>query len=437
MTETTIAVWVWLPGASAPVQAAMLDPGRQTWEYVPTYFGEAAIAPDPVVLPITGRTGARSAISLARFGGLPGVVRDAMPSGYGADRLDAQAGRKLTELELLHFGAPDSVGAIEATSDIERKLAWKPHGLEQLKDALRGLDESEPSSRAIRRLNEDGSTSAGGERPKITIQHEGKLWLAKMRDRGDVPFLPAKEFVTMRLAQTCGITVPRTELITVGSHQVFLIERFDRAGDPEHPTRRFFASAHTVLGLGADSVRGDPARSYLVFADRMRRWCTTGADAHVQELWRRMAFNGLVGNTDDHARNHGMLHGDDGWGLAPAFDVTPAQRVPAEFVSLAMATGADGSCRADETRLLEACGHFRVDPEWGARWLLAASETVARGWRPCMRDSGVPDAEIDRVAPAFALATSLAEAPDRIQAALERLQAQGRRRVRSGRARMR
>jgi serine/threonine-protein kinase HipA len=435
MSKST-PVWVWLPGASSPVQAAdlIVAPEGNFWGYLETYEAlDGALPLDPLSLRL-GRRGHAGRIALRSYDGLPGVVRDAMPSGYGADRLHAEAGRTLSELELLDLGVPDSVGALEVTGNIERKLAWRPHGLDRLEDALRDLDENEPSSRAIRRLNDDGSTSAGGERPKLTVAHDGSLWLAKMRDRGDVPYLPAREFVTMRLAEACGIRVPRTDLKTVGVHQVFLIERFDRGGDPAQPTRRLFASAHTVLGLGPTATRGDPERSYLALADKARRWCRSNVDAQLMQLWRRMAFNGLVGNTDDHPRNHGFLHGASGWELSPAFDITPAMR-PAQFVSLAMATGQDGSSVVDAPRLLQACEHFDVEPEEGARWLIAASRAVAEGWQSCLRAEGVPDGAIAAVAPSFALAGALAEDASIIERALDELQASAVRRRRSARPR--
>jgi len=123
----------------------------------------------------------------------------------------------------------------------------------------------------IRRVNGDAGTSAGGERPKATFEHEGKLWLVKMQDRGDLPCMPAREFVAMSLAGRVGLTVSQIALRTHGAHQVFMIERFDRDGDPACPQRRLFASAHAVLQLAPSAVRSDPRRSYLHLADAMRR----------------------------------------------------------------------------------------------------------------------------------------------------------------------
>ncbi|WP_309295917.1 HipA domain-containing protein [Cupriavidus pauculus] len=112
---------------------------------------------------------------------------------------------------------------------------------------------------------------------------------------------------------------------------------------PYRPQRRLFASAHTVLRLPLDAVRGDPRRSYLNFGDARRVWARGREElgAQLQELWRRMVFNALVGNTDDHPLNHGLLH-DGGtqrsWHLAPAFDITPVE--PTRFRTAARSAAA-------------------------------------------------------------------------------------------------
>lgn len=212
-----VPVWVWLPGSNTPLHAADIETeGLPRFHYLPDYLQrEDALALDPVELRLVrGRRG----LTLNAADGLPGVIRDAKPAGYGADRLVAQAGRDLAPLELLEQGVPDGVGAIEVCADIERKLAWTPKGLPELEAIAVELDEAAPASRALRQLNRDLDTSAGGERPKATLQHEGQLWLAKMQDRGDRTAMPAREFVTMTLAEQVGITTASVRLHTAWTH---------------------------------------------------------------------------------------------------------------------------------------------------------------------------------------------------------------------------
>lgn len=429
-------VWVWLPGANEPVLAAHLSSttGAGTpasWSYEPAYLEQGGLPPDPVRLPV--RRGSKP-IALTAEDGLPGVVRDAMPQGYGADRIVALAGHPLSPLELLERGLPDSVGALEACQDIERKLAWTPGSSADLEQIAATMDAQEPPSRAIRRLNGDNGTSQGGEKPKTLVVHQGGLWLAKMRDRGEVPGQTAREFVTMSLAGQVGLRVPPLDLRNAGEHQVFLIRRFDREGEPHRPQRRFFASAHTVLNLGLRSTPGDPARSYLVLADQLRRWGHkhTCLEQDLRELWQRMAFNALVGNTDDHPRNHGFLWDDGTWRLSPAFDITPTHRIAStdsqaeSGMVLAMATGADGSSVATVERLLQSCVHFGWQHEDAAQWLIHAATTVCSEWEQLLRQAlhvpaGQEESIIADCRSAFAWAAHVAAHTSEVLACADRL----------------
>ena len=421
----TTPVWTWLPGASVPVLAATLElgAGQGRLRYEAAYMAMAAARPlDPVALRFSRKA---AGIPMAKNGGLPGVIVDAMPAGYGADRLHARHERELGPLELLEFGPPDAVGAIEVCEDIERKLAWRPHALGELRQRMDELEESAPSSRAVRQLLDDGMTSAGGERPKVTLHHDGRLWLAKLQDRGDAPYMPAREFAVMQMARELDLQVPDILLERHGEREVFLIERFDRCGDPLQPQRHLFASAHTVLGLEAKTQRGDPRRSYLVLADEMRRWISDGAalQQDLQELWQRMAYNALVGNGDDHPRNHGLIHDGGGWRLSRAFDITP---LPTFVGILAMSVSADGSQEASAVNLLGACAHFGVDLREAVAWLGDAAAHVANGWEAGLRAAGVPAGHTAQFAPAFRLAAGLAENSDQLDEAASAIERQGR-----------
>lgn len=416
-------VWTWLPGSSEPTLAGTLkvDAGRGQFQYLDAYREKANAMPiDPIGLRFTRRA---AGISITRNHGLPGVIIDAMPAGYGADRLNARHERNLSSFELLEFGPPDGVGAIEVCRDIERKMAWRPSLLSDLMGHITDLEESAPSSRAIRRLLDDGMTSAGGERPKVTIEHDGRLWLAKLQDRGDVPHLPVREFVVMQMAKELNIQVPRILFKRHEGREVFLVERFDRSGDPLRPQRHHFASAHTVLGLDTNTVPGDARRSYLVLADQMRRWIgdETALQADLKELWRRMAYNALVGNGDDHPRNHGLIHDGALWRLSKAFDITP---LPKFVRVLAMSVSADGSQDCSAPSLLRACAHFGVDLPEGAAWLMNAARHIADEWQQRLRNNGVPAGHLAQFSPAFGLAHELAEDPSLIYEAVDQIDLQ-------------
>lgn len=415
--RTSAPVWVWLPGATEPTQAAELSVGEDDgrWQFEQPYAAQQdAVSPDPRQLRLTS---SRRGVAIPQKDGLPGVVRDAMPAGYGADRLDAGAERKLSSMELLELGVADSCGAIEVCRDVQKKLDWVPHEYAKLKDIITLMRGDEPASRAIRKLTDDASTSVGGERPKVTLQDGGRMFLVKMQARSDILFLPHKEFVVMSMAQASGITTPAVRLEPVGEHVVYLIERFDRGGDPRRPARKLYASAHTVLRLDIDTVRGDPKYSYLGLADEMRVWCRRGPDLarDLQELWQRMAFNALVGNADDHPKNHGLLHDGDRWRLSPAFDITPL----ADFKKvLSMATGADASSAVSVARLLASCARFELGVEEAAAWLAKTASFVANTWEADLRKYGVSEPAIQAMAPAFSFAMDLAGDADGFEQAV-------------------
>ena len=434
MTVVT-PVWVWLPGQDEPTRAGEIVAGTGSrFVYRPEYLKTAgAVALDPVELRLS-----RSSRGAAILGsdGLPGVIRDAKPAGYGEDRLRAIRGSNLDALQLLELGVPDGVGAIEACHDIDRKLRWRPKGLGDLQQLTEALEFEEPSSRALRRLNDDLDTSAGGDRPKATLVDEGRLWLVKMQARGHRQAMPAREFVTMRLAEQAGLNVAPVKLHTFGVHQVLMVLRFDRDGDPYKPTRKLYASAHTVLRLRLDSVRGDPERSYLGLADRLRIWTNDGADDHrerlaaqLAELWKRMAFHAMVGNTDDHALNTGLLFdrvGEDStrmaWGLSPAFDITPNMTGPLQTIEegpqLSLATGTDGRSGTSVKRLTEAADRMGLDRDHAMSWLQDTATQVAQQWEPMLRAAAhpvMPDPTrmarlVDDVRPSFAYSEWLAQA---------------------------
>ena len=434
MTVVT-PVWVWLPGQDEPTRAGEIVAGTGSrFVYRPEYLKTAgAVALDPVELRLS-----RSSRGAAILGsdGLPGVIRDAKPAGYGEDRLRAIRGSNLDALQLLELGVPDGVGAIEACHDIDRKLRWRPKGLGDLQQLTEALELEEPSSRALRRLNDDLDTSVGGDRPKATLVDEGRLWLVKMQARGHRQAMPAREFVTMRLAEQAGLNVAPVKLHTFGVHQVLMVLRFDRDGDPYKPTRKLYASAHTVLRLRLDSVRGDPERSYLGLADRLRIWTNDGADDHrerlaaqLAELWKRMAFHAMVGNTDDHALNTGLLFdrvGEDStrmaWGLSPAFDITPNMTGPLQTIEegpqLSLATGTDGRSGTSVKRLTEAADRMGLDRDHAMSWLQDTATQVAQQWEPMLRAAAhpvMPDPTrmarlVDDVRPSFAYSEWLAQA---------------------------
>ena len=303
-----------------------------------------ALALDPMNLPFTRST--RPARE-TRQGGIFGVFRDASPEGYGLAVLERRLGRVLPDsLERLEYALGDAVGALEVCDDIASKVAFLATSSDDLLDALARLPADRLAGEATRELLGLGGTSLGGERPKMTVIHKGQMWIAKLQDRGDRPHSPLREYLAMRLAARCGI------------------------------------DAH---------LRGDRQRSYLAFAHEARRWCgsrATDPGRIMREIWRRLAFNAICGNGDDHPRNHGLLHRDGHWALAPAFDIAPHGT---STTTLAMAVNREGSTLVDRETILGGSASFGYPRDEAQTFLERAAETVAAQWSVELRACGLAE----------------------------------------------
>ena len=160
--------------------------------------------------------------------------------------------------------------------------------------------------------------SLGGARPKATVRgKDGRLNVAKFPWAKDDWSVIRWEAVALDLAQGAGIRVPKWKLLPVQGDAVLLIDRFDRdAGN----RRIGFISAMTAL-----QAEDHEEHSYLEIVDVLRQ-IGESPEADARQLWRRMAFNVLISNTDDHLRNHALLRGEKGWLLSPAYDMNPCPR---------------------------------------------------------------------------------------------------------------
>jgi len=157
-------------------------------------------------------------------------------------------------------------------------------------------------------------SSLGGARPKASVREkDGHLAIAKFPRKDDEINTVVWEAVALSLAQKSGITVPESRVENIAGKPVLLLRRFDRDGKRRIP----FLSAMSMLGS-----KDKETRSYLEIVDALRQH-GAAPQADMEELWRRLVFNILISNTDDHLRNHGFLYeGQAGWRLSPAYDST-------------------------------------------------------------------------------------------------------------------
>ncbi|OHV47123.1 HipA domain-containing protein [Pseudofrankia sp. BMG5.36] len=234
----------------------------------------------------------------------------------------------------------------------------------------------------------DAGSSLGGARPKAAVRDvSGRLSIAKFpRSDSDEWDVAGWEEVQLRLARRAGLTVAESELLTVAGRHVLLLSRFDRIG----ARRLGFASALTML----EASDGD-LRSYLEIAEVIERY-SPRADADLRELYRRILFSILTGNTDDHLRNHAFLRERDGWALSPAYDLNPNPDNPARLSTAVDLDNTDASLDV----ALSVGNYFRLSPP-RARDLVREVETATSGWRQAAAELGIPKSQADRMAVAY------------------------------------
>jgi serine/threonine-protein kinase HipA len=318
-----------------------------------------------------------------------GAVDDARPDRWGERVIrfiDKPA--RLSLLEYLYFAGDDRFGALGVSTSANEYLPRRLGPLPTLKDAdelhelIRKVQHNEPVPPAQRRLISPGATM-GGARPKGLIDIAGHQWVIKFSD-GDPADTPLIEHATMTLAQKAGIRTAQTMPVRLTHGHAVAISRFDRLGG---------ARLHSLSAAVALRAAGERF-GYPELAQLLRRRGVTDGDAYVaqmREVFRRMVFNILIDNTDDHEKNHALLMTDaQQYELSPAFDILPSGQ------ALGFQQMRVGEQEADST----ISNALSLSPMYGLANDAAVKEAqaVARavdGWRQHFTACGVTRGDID------------------------------------------
>lgn len=241
----------------------------------------------------------------------------------------------------------------------------------------------------LRLLLAPGS-SLGGARPKASVRdRDGHLCIAKFPHKDDEINNVLWEAVALTLAEKAQIEVPKWRVETVLDRQVLVLRRFDRDKNARIP----FLSAMSMLG-----AKDNETRSYLEIVDALRRY---GAEPKedMRALWRRIVFNIMIANTDDHLRNHAFLYnGPNGWRLSPAYDINPMPTdIKPRILSTAI-TEDDGT--GDIELALQVAPYFGLN-EKDSRSIIGEVKTATASWRKVAAKLGLSAREIDRMKSAF------------------------------------
>lgn len=257
-----------------------------------------------------------------------------------------------------------------------------------LSAATRVIDDKE-SDADLRLLLAPGA-SLGGARPKASVVDQNDhLLIAKFPSPADDWPVPRWEATAMTLARAAGINVPPSELHEVQGRPVLVMSRFDR----DHAKRRLpFISALTALGASDGDVR-----SYIELLDLLRQ-DGVAPEQDAVELWRRMVFNVLISNTDDHLRNHGYLREPGGWRLAPAYDLNP---MPVDVKPRHHALTLDETDDTSSIDTVVSVAEYFGVKSLQAKQIVAEVAAAVLGWREVAAANGLTAAQIDRMASAF------------------------------------
>jgi serine/threonine-protein kinase HipA len=413
--QKSVQVYVDTDGTAGPVLMGTLyaqSGGGQeifSFEYDPEWLEtDQAFAFDPDLQLLRGPQ--YPAQSRNNFG----IFLDSSPDRWGRllmqrrenlrARQEGRKSKRLTDWDYL-LGVHDEtrLGALRLRSpeggefiDSDRQLAAPPiTSVRELEAASRGFErhideEDNPEyARWLSQLMAPGS-SLGGARPKASVRDEnGLLCIAKFPSRADTRDMAAWEMLAHRLAEKCGIQLPKARLLDNGGQEqsTFLVNRFDRTAKGG---RLAFVSAMTLT----QRRDGDTGASYLELVELLqRRGANTRADTH--QLYRRIVFSILIHNTDDHLRNHGFFVEDRGVRLSPAYDINPS--VDRDDLVLAI-NETETAC---DVQIARAAHKMYALSLAEADRLIAEVLTVVKTWRKEAEVLRIRKSEQDQMAPAF------------------------------------
>lgn len=322
-----------------------------------------------------------------------GAVDDARPDRWG-ERVIRLLDRppRLSVLDYLFFAGDERFGALGVSVEAGRYVARASDPLPRLADVqemqrlVDQLQRGEAVPEDRRRLITPGAT-LGGARPKALLELDGQPCVLKFGEADDVVDMPIVEHASMTLAAQAGIRVAATRALALPGNHALAVQRFDRMAG----TRRHALSAHVALRAAAEEP------GYPALAQWLRRRGETAGDRHLaqmHELFRRMVFNILIDNTDDHEKNHALLMTPGGaYELSPAFDVVPAAQ---SLGYQQMRVGADGTDATLDNALSE-CRQFGLERAAAIDEVRRVCDVVA-GWQAHFRRAGVGERDVAELA---------------------------------------
>lgn len=390
-------VWIWLPNEVTPVVAGKLtqDGHSLVFNYGQSYLERpnkiSIYTPElplkPGILPLLGNLT------------LPGCIRDGSPDAWGRrviiNKKYGATGKaidqhQLDELTFLLESGSDRIGALDfQTSPTEYNPRLSQHAsLDELLHSAEKVEKGIPLNQTLDQALFHGSP-IGGARPKALIDHTDKKYIAKFSSTSDLFSVIKAEFMAMRLAKLAGIDVANVRLEQSSKKDVLLIERFDRTRTKQGWQRKNMVSALTIFEF--DEIIDARYTSYELLAEKIRH-SFYEASKTLTELYKRLVINILVGNTDDHARNHAAFWDGRMLKLTPAYDICPQPRTGGE---------ASQGMRIHDTHRLSqlreciaAASHFQLSKKESIDIIEEIARIFIRNWKKVCEEAKI--SAIDR-----------------------------------------
>jgi len=409
--QTECFVYITLPGQTKAITAGKFiiktdnknGLPRGLFRYGKSYLEREDKLPiDPFELKLSERT-----YETLSMKGVFGVLRDAGPDYWGRRIIERHSGKtELSEIDYLLYAPDDRAGALGLGSGLKPPAPLRKFNqtleldrLQKIADAI--VNDEEMPGEKINEQVEDLlliGTSMGGARPKAVVEDEDGLWVAKFNRPDDKWNSARVEHAMLVLAKSCGIKAAISTVKIIAERDVLLIKRFDREKTKKGYLRSRMISGLTLLQT-EDTHRSRDKWSYLLLVEEIRR-VSVAPKNDAQELFKRMCFNALISNTDDHPRNHAIVAKDSDWKLSPAYDLTPFSPISVDRRDLALICG-DAGRYANAENLLSQCNRFLLSEDEAKVIITQMQEQIKKEWGGVARSSGVSEQDCKKISGAF------------------------------------
>jgi len=394
-------VWIWLPDLDEPVVAGKLEAegGLLRFNYGKSYLERAKDEAHPAISIFDEELPLRAGVIELKDGlSIPSCIRDAAPDAWGrrviinkklGTKGDQAVDADLDELTYLLESGSDRIGALDFQNSPTEYVPRQANNvsLEELMESAERVEQGVPLSPELDQALFHGS-SIGGARPKALIEQDDTKYIAKFSSSDDLYSVVKAEFIAMRLAALCGLNVAGVTLVKAAGKDILLIERFDRVKAEGGWQRKAMVSALTLFGLDDMMAR---YASYELLGEIIRKRFDDPKDT-LRELYARLVFNILCGNTDDHARNHAAFWDGKTLSLTPAYDICPQGRAGGEATQAMLINGDDRMSQISSC--IKAAHHFLLSEKEALEIYQAQRQVIEENWQSVCEDASL--SEVDR-----------------------------------------